>query len=56
MSQPHTKPTGDLDDDIRDSIRVMHRQRNTKLTLVILTGIAGLVVLLVAAYLGLSTG
>jgi hypothetical protein len=56
MSEHHTQPTSDLDNDIRDSIGVMHRQRNTKLILVLATGVVGLAVLLVAAYLGLATG
>ncbi len=56
MSQHHAAPTNDLDKDIRDSIRVMHRQRNTKLILVLVTGVVGMAVLLVAAYLGLATG
>lgn len=44
------------DDEIRESIRVMHRERNAKLAFVVMATVAGVFVLFLAAYLGFGGG
>jgi len=46
---------GTRDDEIRDSIRAIQRERSTKLTMVILATIVGICALLLTAYLGFAT-
>jgi hypothetical protein len=49
-------PTGESvsDIEVRDSIRVMNQQRNTKMVIAIIGIIVGIGVLFTAAYLGFS--
>ena len=57
MTQMHTAPNETLvDREIRDSVRVIHRQRNTKLAVVILIAVLGIFVLFLGAYLGFGGG
>ena len=56
MAQSYTHDTQRTpDDEIRDSIRVIQRERSMKLTMVILATIFGIGALLLAAYLGFTT-
>ena len=56
MNQAPVNPSdGAVDDEVRHSIRVMQRERSTKLTLVIISGILGIAVLFLVAYLGFGT-
>ena len=57
MTQAQMNPTDNaVDEEIRHSIRVIQRQRSTKLTLVAITTIVGIGVLFLAAYLGFGAG
>lgn len=53
MNQAQVNPLESaVDDEVRQSIRVMQRERSTKLALVIISGILGIGVLFLVAYLG----
>lgn len=55
MTQAYLHPETEVaDPEVRESIRAMKRARAAKLTLVLIATIAGIAVLVIGAYVGLT--